>query len=128
MFPFDVLFPLSLHSNYHNNFSWIQKFLKYKFSFFCVLTQDKLKIASQWMSSLLASLDLFLAESSFKYRITGLLIRYFMNRSSFIYCYKQHNDRLDCSPKWKLTLAYRKCIHYTLLACVTDSFFDSILK
>ena len=26
-------------------------------------------------------------------------------------------------PTWQLTLVYRKCIHYTLLACVTYSFF-----
>ena len=35
---------------------------------------------------------------------------------------------IEWQPTWQLTLAYRKCIHYTLLACVTYSFFWIHLK
>ena len=84
------------------------------------------------MSSLLASLDLFSAESSWNYRVLQIWDlklawrQIFSAASSFMYT--NFFYFIEWQPTWQLTLAYKKCIHYTLLACVTYSFFWIHLK
>ena len=87
------------------------------------------------MSSLLASLDLFSAESSWN---MGSCV-YFANektkvgtKPNIFTCKQLHAYQIQYfigwQPTWQLTLAYKKWIHYTLLACVTYSFFWIHLK